>query len=423
MLHQHTNWENTLHLFRRIQVITESTLVKSAAAVDSFGSGLVMTLGVLFFVLTTDIPLTQIGFSVAAGGLVALPIGIVGGWIIDSKGSRFGMVANNLLAAAGFSLFLFAQTPLLIFFASSLISIGDRIYWAAWTTYIHDLSGDEPYENLFGRLEAVKMAAMSLGAILGALAMAINSISGAYFAVILNIVVTIMAAIIYSWTPMPDQIASEPDISSEKKKSLFETLKLVILQPGFFPLTIGQFLLAPIMVLPNVALSVFFVSNWGMSAAIAPVIFGINAGVVAIFQEKTTHHVRYFKRTSTIFLGVLLISLTLTILSFLPTPLNIMHKWAIVTIIGIILAVVDMLYMPATNALMANIPKSSVRGKSIGIFQTAMAVGMALYPSFVGLLEYNPNYLWILTSISVFTGAVCYWVAAKNTKENIKYQK
>lgn len=56
-----------------------STLVRGAAAVDSLGSGLVMTLGVLFFVLNTDVPLTQIGFAVAAGGIAALPVGVVGG--------------------------------------------------------------------------------------------------------------------------------------------------------------------------------------------------------------------------------------------------------------------------------------------------------------------------------------------------------
>lgn len=53
--------------------------MRGAAAVDSLGSGLVMTLGVLFFVLNTDVPLTQIGFAVAAGGIAALPVGVVGG--------------------------------------------------------------------------------------------------------------------------------------------------------------------------------------------------------------------------------------------------------------------------------------------------------------------------------------------------------
>lgn len=395
--------------------------MRGAAAVDSLGSGLVMTLGVLFFVLNTDVPLTQIGFAVAAGGIAALPVGVVGGWIIDSKGSKFGMVANNLLSASGFALFLIAQSPVVIFISSLLIATGDRIYWAAWTTYIHDLSGDAPYERLFGRLEAVKMAAMSVGAAVGAIAMAINSISGAYFAVILNILVTLLAALIYAKSPMPKQDEKNLDETTSDDSSLKGVLRLVISQRGFLSLTAGQFFLAPIMVLPNVALSVFFVNNWEMNAAVAPVIFGINAGVVAIFQEKITQLMRFQSRTRVIFYGVFIIAFMLFILTILPVPTSSVLGWIVVSVVGIILAVVDMLYMPATNALMAAIPDSSIRGKSVGIFQTSMAVGMSVYPSTIGLLEYNSELLWMLTCLSILLGGFCYWLAARRTTKSILF--
>lgn len=404
------------------QKISTNSFIRIAAAIDSFGSGLVMMLGVLFFVITTDIPLATIGFAVAAGGVLSLPIGITGGWVIDAQGSKFGMVLNNILAALGFILFLFAKEPYLIFLASLLIAVGDRIYWAAWTTYIHDLSENQPYEHLFSRLEATKMAAMSIGATLGAVSLAYDSTKGAYFSVILNILVTIVAAIIYGVSPMPQNSKKETLKSAEEDLNTRRAVKTIFSQPGFFLIMLGQFLLAPIMVLPNVALSVFFVNNWGMTAAVAPVIFGINAATVAIFQTKTTHLVRNYNRSHIVFFSTVLVATTLIFLSLTPpNGINRTFSWFIIVLVGIVLAIVDMLYMPATNALMAEIPTDSVRGKSVGLFQTSMAVGMAVYPSTVGLLDSHPSYLWALTALSTLGGGICYIFAVRKAPEQIKY--
>lgn len=88
-------------------------------------------LSVLYLALLTNLPLAEIGLATATGALIALPLGVMGGWICDRFSSKFGMVMNNVLAAAGFCIYLIADNFAFVLSAVLLVSIGGRIYWAA----------------------------------------------------------------------------------------------------------------------------------------------------------------------------------------------------------------------------------------------------------------------------------------------------
>jgi len=61
---------------------------------------------------------------------------------------------------------------------------------------------------------------------------------------------------------------------------------------------------------------------------------------------------------------------------------------------------------------MAEAPHPRVRGRAIGVFQTASSVGMALFPLTLGLVETDrPWLLWVVTVV-VFVGAAGAWRAA-----------
>jgi MFS family permease len=387
----------------------------NAAFVDALGSGLVMSMTVLYFSLLTDLPLADIGFAVAAAGIAALPLGVLGGWLCDRFSSRAAMVLNNGLAALGYILYLAADNFALVFTAFLLVAIGDRIYWAAWTSYVHDLSAGRPYEQLFARLESAKMAAMGGGAAISAIVLAVGAATGARWLVVANIVLTVVAAAIYARIPMP---AAEPSDPSEPRTSSHTAVR-VVRQRGFLSITVGQFFLAPIMVLPQAALSVFFVSEWGMNPAVASVLFGVSAAGVAAFQTRVSDLVKFVSRASLVAIACAVLVAVILPLAVLP-QLSGAAAWAFVIVISLAMAAADMLYMPATNALMAEIPERPVRGVSISVFQTSMAVGMALYPAALGLLERQPDTLWFLTSASIALGAICYGIASRRAPESVR---
>ena len=61
---------------------------------------------------------------------------------------------------------------------------------------------------------------------------------------------------------------------------------------------------------------------------------------------------------------------------------------------------VQIMYFPAVNAIMAETPAPLMRGRTVGVFQTAGAVGAALFPAAVGL----ENSVW---STYFWAGLAC----------------
>ena len=165
------------------------------------------------------------------------------------------------------------------------------------------------------------------------------------------------------------------------------------------------------MVLPNVALSVYFVQQWNMPAAVAPVQFAIATGLCAVFQTSVTRWVAGTNRGTLVAVGALLTGATAVPLIVLP-PLAGVTAWGYVVVVAILLAAADMIYLPAANAVMAEAPHPRIRGRAIGVFQTASSVGMALFPLTLGLLETDrPWLLWVIT-VLIFVGAAWAWRAA-----------
>ena len=404
--------------------------VIGAQVFEALAAGLMMSMAIVYFATITNVPLAQIGLASAAAALVSMPLGVLGGWLQHRYGSRTALIVNNLLTAAGYSIFLFANSALLIFFAILLTEMGGRIYWAIWTTFMKDLAGDSPYEATFAKFESIKMAIMGCGAAMSVVVLAIASTTGVRWIVFGNVVFTLIAAVIYSTIKIPvgTHVSEEIDIEAAP---IYSTIKIpvgthvsddidmeaapavrwkAVNHRGFWPILIGQFFLAPIMVLPNVALSAYFVTVWGLSPAVASVTFGVNAAVVAIFQQLVTKAVRFVPRSTLINTACLILIGCLVALALTP-PLEGLAAWTFVVAVAIMLGVGDILYMPATNALMAEVPPPEVRGLSVSIFQTGMAVGMALYPATLVLLDINPLLIWAVTGASIGIGAIAYNLA------------
>lgn len=390
--------------------LTEHRFVTTAVLVDTIGAGLTLPLTIVYFTLTTDLSLAVIGLLSTAASLLALPVGLLGGVLTDRFGARASMVTNNLLSAAGFTLYLVAHDPLVVFAAIFLANASERLYWTSWTAYVHDLSAGRPFEQWFAFLEATKAAALGAGAVVAAVVLAGGGHDGLRWLVLANVVTSVAAAIVFATQRTGGKGPAAPagrDLDDVRTGTLREftadrSMRLI---------TLGQFLIGPAMVLPNVALSVLFVERWHLPAAVAPVQFAVATGLSACLQTSVTRWVAGRDRGVLVAIGAGLTGLSVVPLIVLP-PQGGVAAWSYVVVVGVLLAVADMLALPAANAVMAEAPHPRIRGRAIGVFQTAGSVGMALFPLTLGLLDTDvPWVLWALTA-AVFAGAAWSWRAA-----------
>jgi MFS family permease len=390
--------------------LAEHRFVTFAVLVDTIGAGLTLPLTIVYFTLTTDLSLAVIGLLSTAASLLALPIGLLGGVLTDRFGAKWSMITNNLLSAAGFALYLVAHDPVVVFAAIFLANASERLYWTSWTAYVHDLSDGRPFERWFAFLEATKAAAFGLGGILAALTLASGGQDGLRWLVLANVVTSVAAAVVYATQRTGGVRSAEPaprDIDDVRTG----TLREFVADRPMRLITLGQFLIGPAMVLPNVAMSVLFVERWHMPAAVAPVQFAVATGLAACLQTSVTRWVAGVDRGVLVAVGAGLTGLTVVPLVVLP-PLGGLAAWSFVVVAAVLLAVADMLALPAANAVMAEAPHPRIRGRAIGVFQTASSVGMALFPLTLGLLDTGvPWLLWVLTAM-VFAGAAWAWRAA-----------
>ena len=78
----------------------------TAIAVDAVGSGVFMPVCVLYFLVTTDLSLVQVGRAISLASAVALPAGPLLGGVVDRYGAKHVLLAGNALQALGFVAYL-----------------------------------------------------------------------------------------------------------------------------------------------------------------------------------------------------------------------------------------------------------------------------------------------------------------------------
>ncbi len=392
-----------------LSTLGEHRFVTFAVLIDTIGAGLTLPLTIVYFTLTTDVPLAVIGVLSTIGSLVALPVGLLGGVLTDRFGAKASMIVNNLMSAAGFALYLVAHEPAVIFVAIFLANASERLYWTSWTAYVHDLAAGRPFERWFAFLEATKAAALGAGAVVAAVTLAQGQ-DGLRWLVLANVVTSVAAAIVFATQRSGQRRTNSPD-TVDRAASSDGSLREFVADRSMRLITLGQFLIGPAMVLPNVAFSVLFVQRWNLPPAVAPLQFAIATGLCAVLQTTVTKRVAGLRRDRLIGVGAVLTAATAAPLVFLG-PLHGTLAWVYVVLVAVLLAVADMVYLPAANAVMAEAPHPRVRGRAIGVFQTAGSVGMALFPLTLGLLDSpTPWVLWVLTA-GVFTAAAWVWRAA-----------
>lgn len=408
-----------------IPSLTGFGTVTTAVVVDTIGVGLMLPLSLLYFTLTTDIGIGPLGATLTAATALSLPAGLVGGALTDRFGAKPAMVINNLISGLGYLLFLFADRLAIIFVGMLLVACADRMYWSCWSSYVHEISQGRPFERWFALLESIKAACMGVGSLLSGTVLAVSAVTGARALVLINVVTCVAAAALFLvQRPTPGRVVAATAAEDDEEPELLQAIKgwrAVLRNPTYLLLSLGQALLSPILLLPTVMLPVLLFTSWDMPAWVASLIFGLNTGLAAILQTPTSFAVRRWARATTIGVAAALLAITLLALALLPggrTPLS----WVAVAVLGVVLAVVDVLYMPPANALIAEAAPDAIRGRAIAVFHTASALGVTLFPLVFGLLmTSSPGLLWLLVAGSTLAGAGCFALASSRLPARIRY--
>lgn len=383
-----------------------------AVVVDTLGVGLLFPITLLYFTLTTNIPVSRLGVLLSASMIVSLPFGPVGGELAHRLGAGRLMIINNLVSALGYLGFLFADRSALVFASTFLVAVADRFFWSCWSPYLRSAVGPDSFETWFAFLESVKAACLGIGAGLAALFLAVGGRGALHVLVAVNIATCLLAAAALARqgigsrerTPAPDEAGQAA--GDAPASGWLEILR----DRRYLLLSLGQFLVTPVGLLSAVAFPVFWVHDWRMPSWTVSALFTLGCLLTFVFQSPITRLVRGVHRATVMLASGLLSCLAMAIVlaaDALGRPGPALGT-ALAALTVIVLGTAGMLYFPSSNAALLATTTEENAGRVTSVFHFGTSLGMAFSPALMSWLLSRPWTLWALMAALAVAGNLCF---------------
>jgi MFS family permease len=155
----------------------------TAIAVDAVGSGVFMPVCVLYFLVTTDLSLVQVGAAISLASAVALPVGPLLGGVVDRYGAKHVLLAGNVLQCVGFAAYLVTDSFVGLTLWTVVVTVGRTAFWGSYGNIVAAISVPGEREKWFGFLGALRNVGFAVGGLVSGLVITIGTPT-AYAAVV-----------------------------------------------------------------------------------------------------------------------------------------------------------------------------------------------------------------------------------------------
>ncbi|RPF29970.1 MFS transporter [Streptomyces sp. Ag109_G2-6] len=406
--------------------------IVAATALDTFGAGMFTPLSFLFFLMTTDLTVAQVGLGTSVATLLSIPLTPIAGMAVDRWGPRVSLISNNLLAATGYLCYLLVDSlPALV--ASMLVVLGaDRMYWAAWPAFVADLAEGAELDRWYAFTAAGKNASVAVGGVAGGLLLAGGWSGAAALIVVLNASTSVVTALLF-WKPVRpvrpvhpvhpaapagperpgDTSAPEPAADRARAagpgpaagrsgwRAVFADRILLCVLASQTALAFGW--LIPTLILPVYLVKVRDLPAWLPSTALTA-----NALLIVAAQSTLTARLATIARSRVISWAAVLILAAVGLLALLPLTAGAV---SIALVLGAVLAFTtgQMTATPAVVALSATLAPAGARGRFLSLFNLTWTVSATTGPALVGaLVERQAALLWVVLACLVALGGLGY---------------
>lgn len=140
-------------------------------AVDNYGSGLFLPLGLLYATRVVGLGVNVAGTTVALATMLGFAVPPLAGRLAQRHGPRVVVVAAQLVQGLGALAYLLSGNVFGVFAAAALIATGTQLFYCSVFVLIADVSSNEAKERPFALVAMVRTGAFGLGNLTAALAL------------------------------------------------------------------------------------------------------------------------------------------------------------------------------------------------------------------------------------------------------------
>jgi MFS family permease len=374
----------------------------TAIAIDAIGSGVFMPVSMLYFLVSTDLSLVQVGAAISLASLVTLPTGPLIGSLVDRIGAKQVLLAGNLLQGVGFVAYLASDSFAAVTAWTVFVTLGRTAFWGSYGNIVAAISVPGEREKWFGFLGALRNIGFALGGLVSGLAITIGT-QAAYTSVVLANAVSFAVAFgLLLAVPATERSAQPRQTGSW----------LTVLQDGpYRVLWLAQLVFSTAMMVLNFALPVYATTVLGLPGWVTGAVFTINTIMIGLGQgiavRAMTGRVRwwimllsnvFFAVSYDVLLGATVVGVTLGV---------------VVVLAGsVIYTLGELTGGPVTSALAAEAAPEHLRGRYLSLIQLAWNLSGTITPvAFAWLLDRGDQPIWFaMLALTVAGAGVSVWL-------------
>lgn len=376
----------------------------TAIAVDAVGSGVFMPVCILYFLVTTDLSLVQVGAAISIASAVSLPAGPLLGGVVDRWGAKHVLLAGNALQGVGFAAYLLTDSFLSVTLWTVVVTVGRTAFWGSYGNLVAAISVPGEREKWFGFLGALRNVGFALGGLLSGVAITIGT-QGAFAAVVVANAVSYAAAFVL--------LLDVPGTPATGHRAQEGAWGVVLRDRPYRLLWATQLAFSTAMMVLNVAMPVYATTVLGLPGWVTGAVFTLNTVMVGFGQGLAVRAMTGARRWRVLLLthGVFAASFVLMLgASRAPVVLAV-----VVVLAGsVVYTVGEMLGGPVHGALSAEAAPDHLRGRYLSLMQLAWNLSGTVAPlAFAWLLDRGPSAIWL--GLVVMTGVAALLVVRLGT--------
>ncbi|MEV8513606.1 MFS transporter [Dactylosporangium sp. NPDC051484] len=369
-----------------------------ALAVDMIGSGLFMPVSLLYFTAVSRIPLTSVGLLMSAATIATLPVPVLIGYLADRWNPRDLVLVAQVLQAAGFAAYRWADGPVPILVVVVVVAVGQRVFWSSFFTLVAGLAppGEERRLNdqRFALVGTVQAAATGLGALVGGLVLVDASVSAYRLVASANAVSFAVSAVLL--TLVPRGAGQQPEAA---RAAATGSYRVLLRDRPYLLLIVANTVFALCSVMVGIAVPVSIVEGAPSLKWLIGPLLAVNALLLATGQGFVVRWARPLSRVRAMAVaGGLWVLWSVAFAAALRVPPVVLLPYLLISML--FYAGADLLHAPISNALAAAAAPEHVRGRYLAVFQYCFTIANIAAPTFFTALYARGAALpWIVLGI------------------------
>ena len=182
----------------------------AAMAIDSVAAGVFQPATFIFLLATTHLGLPEIGTALTVAGLLALPVGLWSGRIVDDLGPKPVLMVANVAQTVGVAGYLVLHSFWGVVACAWVASSGRGVFFGTFGVALSAIAGPGERERWFGRIGGIRNLGQAAGGLVAGAALAVGT-HAAYTALIVLTAASFLGAVpLMRQVPRPIPDAGAP---------------------------------------------------------------------------------------------------------------------------------------------------------------------------------------------------------------------